>query len=309
MAGLRSALELMGARAPPKLDAVLSVLRELVVAPLAKTREVTGSLLERLVPLCSESVLRNVILPSITTLSNDESVDVRKQVIYALGTLLSSTSDEKILETVSFQLDALLDVQDPVVSECVLSMLTETVLGVKADYRDRCLLSKIRKAAVANSEVEDEAAKARVASATFLAYKTFLECGPSIEVLAAEVLLGLEVLITQPLSEDNLKSVTTAIATIRTKAGIAAPKPLSASSDAMPIEAPATAAEPADEGGNAPAAAMTADEDKEEEKKEETVQSKAKSLFDRFSKFAKEKKQGIEEQLAAKSDNEGGEKE
>jgi hypothetical protein len=285
LGGLRQALELIGSRNGQKLDSILSVLRELVIATTPKVREVTASLLERLVSLSSENVVRTTILPAIATLSNDEDVNVRKQVGNALGSVMASSNEEKVLEKISFQLDGLLDAKDPEIQESVMLMLADVCSAVDADFRDKYLFSKIRSVAVSNAEQEDEELKSRVANSVFTAYKIFLECGPSIEVLANEVLLGLELLQKQLTVEENLKSVQAAIATIRVKAGIPAPTEITAGGSGS--------TNGADDSGTNNSNNNNNDGDNEgagEEKKDEvSLQEKAKSILERF-KFGKDKK-------------------
>jgi hypothetical protein len=58
LTGLRLAIELLSARSPQIIESVFGVLRELVVAPELRVKEVTASLLERLASLSSESSIR-----------------------------------------------------------------------------------------------------------------------------------------------------------------------------------------------------------------------------------------------------------
>jgi hypothetical protein len=134
MIALRSAFELLAARTPQALETVLSMLRELVVAPETRTREVTAFLLDRVSTLCSESLVRQVILPAVATLSNDQDLAVRVRVVQVLGSVMSSSSEQKVLEPVSFQLDALIDANVPEMLEAVMVMLTEVCGHVDGSF-------------------------------------------------------------------------------------------------------------------------------------------------------------------------------
>ncbi len=283
MIALRSAFELLGSRTPLALEAVLAMLRELVIAPQTRTREVTAFLLDRLATVCSEALVRQTILPAVATLSNDAELVVRLRVVQVLGSVMSSSSEQKVLEPVSFQLDSLLDANVPDVLEAVMMMLTEVCNNVDSGFRDHFLLAKIRRTAELNAGQEDAEERARVAGSIFMAYKVFLECGPSIDTLKTEVLPGLEVLQKQLVLEEHLKSIAIAIVTIRTKAGIMVPNHADiATSNSADVAVPAASV-------SLPLA----------EKKEDALVAKAKNMFERF-KFGKKS----DEKQAPKSDNE-----
>lgn len=302
MVALRAALELMGTRMPQRLDSVLAVLRELVISESPRPREVTAFLLERLVSISSEAAVKSVILPAIATLSNDVDVKVRLKVVNVLGSLMSGTSDAKILEPVSFQLDALLDSHTPEILEEMMVMLTETCAQLDGSFRDKFLMGKIRRAAELNAKQEDPAVRSRVGNSVFTAYKVFLECGPSLDTLVQDVAPGLELLQSQLTVEENIQSITAALAAIKQKAGKADPSSLAASSASVIAPAatadasaagPAAAANGAASSAAAPGAAATAaavggPEVPAFAQPQQTGLQKAKNLLERF-KFGKDK--------------------
>jgi RNA 3'-terminal phosphate cyclase len=70
-------------------------------------------------------VFVQTILPSVANLCNDAETSVRLRAVQVLGSIVSSSSADKVLEPVLFQLDALIESGVSQVLEATMIMLTE----------------------------------------------------------------------------------------------------------------------------------------------------------------------------------------